>query len=169
MNRDPNYYLQKANFFYKRSRQDYLNDFDPNNFVSDSDDDFEYAYDDSDTARPMEIEPVVSEEIIVTDLGIKPQYKRIYDPITKHYYKVDKIFENASIAMPRSVEINAEVWYPENKLGYKTIFDPKSKRYFRVNKKYNDNGKYRITYNKLTRQMMKPPGTSYYRPTYQIN
>lgn len=169
MNRDPKYYLEKADFFYQRSKQEELDD-SIDEFV----DGFEYGYDDGfDNGLGYEYDietsnPNVSEEVVVTDLRIKPQYKRIYDPVTKHYYKIDRIFEDADASIiPKSIEKNTELWYPANNLSYKTMFDPKTNRFYRVNKIYDDKGKFRITHDKLTQQMIKLPGTSYYKPIYQ--
>ncbi len=168
-NRDANYYLEKAKLFYQRSKQNNLDGdssyyYNPDKYL-DNENDYEYIDNINDHEyNDYEPESLVTEEVIVTDLGIKPQYKRIYDPNTKHYYKVDHIFENKTIP----IKTNTEVWYPANNFSYKTMFDPKTNRYYRINKTYDDKGKYSITHDKLIQKMTKVPGTSYYKPVYQM-
>ncbi|XWV25800.1 hypothetical protein QJ857_gp1287 [Tupanvirus soda lake] len=169
MNRDPNYYLQRANFYYQRALE---NGYDPSfdSYTSSDDDqldDVEYEYE----YIPIQ---VVNEEAAMTvnkkndNTNIKPAYKRYYDPITKHYYKTEKVLTNKDVKpIPKDVERNAQVWYPENKLSFKTMRDPDTGKFYRVNKIYDDNGQYSYKYDKLQNEMRKLPGTNYYKPVYR--
>ena len=176
MNKDPNYFLQRANFFYQRAQQNGNEQNEVDNElvddelimdeIDDDSDDFEYEY--------IKIEPNVNSDVpnesIVTTLKIKPQHKRYFDPVTRHYYKTDRMLENINtISLPKGVGTNAEIWYPENKLSYKTTIDPKTGRFYRVNKIYDDKGKYSYSYDKLTPEIHKRPGSSFYKPFYRCN
>lgn len=145
MNRDPNYHLRRANYFYKMASK---NDSENENEPLDSDD-----Y----TLKLVKLNPKNNEKIIKT----KPIHKRYYDPITKHYYKSE------TNDVPQTKD--PEIWYPENKLSYKTIYDPKTGKYYRVDKIYDGDGNFSYQFNKLNYQACKKPGTNFYRPVYKIN
>jgi hypothetical protein len=177
--RDPNYYLQKANFFYNRSNNNPI-DKKKNNFENyDLDSEFDYDYDDSECVDDyldnveddfeyeyLKLEPITKLQAIVSN--IKPKYSRYYDPITKHYYRSDKIFDVES-AKNKQPAKNPDIWFPENKLSFKTMKDPKTGKYYRVNKIYDTDGNYKYNYDKLNKKMIKTPGTNYYRPSYKCD
>ena len=163
MNRDPNYYLDRAEYFnklahsngYKPPQYDNLED------QENLEDDYEYEY--------VKLEPTIqTQNSEPTSLLVKPQYQRYYDPTTKHWYKTDQIFTTDAnvIKNPPITVKNPAVWYPENKLSYKYMRDPSTGRFYRVNKKYDENGNYSFDFKKLNYKPIKQPGTNYYKPNY---
>ncbi|XWV24570.1 hypothetical protein QJ856_gp1220 [Tupanvirus deep ocean] len=177
MNRDPNYHLQRANFYYQRALENGYDprldeysytDIDDNDTEDDNDidsEEYEYEYVPIQIVN-QETTPVFNKKNENTN--IKPAYKRYYDPITKHYYKTEKVLTNKEVKpIPKAVEKNAQVWYPENKLSFKTMRDPDTGKFYRVNKIYDDNGQYSYKYDKLQNEMRKLPGTNYYKPVYR--
>lgn len=150
MNRDPNYHLQKASYFDTIAR---VNGYKPKN------DDYEYEY--------VKLEPAGTP--INIQKQIKPQYKRYFDPITRHYYKTDKIFEDDTdmVQGTNVIPKNPDVWYPENKLSYQFMKDPETGQIYRINKIYDKNGNYYYTHKPLYYQPEKKIGTSYYQPIYR--
>jgi hypothetical protein len=198
MYRDPHYYLQRANLYYEKAIANGLDELDDelvdkladelddglvdelddglveelDELVDELDDrsDDEYIYEYIPIKFPTETIETPQDTIIKPKIQIKPAFKRYFDPVTRHYYKTEKILENSSIdIIPNSkmVEKNADVWYPENKLNIKTIRDPKTGKYYRINKTYNDKGNFSYTYDKLSNVMKKLPGTNYYKPVYR--
>jgi hypothetical protein len=167
MNRDPNYYLDKAKYFNKIAE---ANGYDPK---TGSIDDSEYEY--------IKIDPVKNKNnIMVKSIkqkisNIKPACKRYFDPVTKHYYRTEKIFEDNSDEYDdnenpsKMVQSNPDVWYPENKLSFKTMRDPDTGKFYRINKVYDKNGNYSYKYNKLNYQAQKKPGTNFYVPVYSLS
>ena len=116
------------------------------------------------------INPPIEPSSIYTNLSnIKPSCRRYYDPITKHYFKIDKIFEpdtNINEIDQQAVK-NPDIWYPENKLSFKTTIDPLTGKFYRINKVYDANGKYSYRYDELNKNAIKQPGTNYYRPVFK--
>lgn len=193
MNRDPYYYLNKAEYFYKLARKngydascDYnlndedLNDID-NYYICESDDDLIDDYEnecideenddyENEYIDEKEKEEGEEENDLKKKINIKPAYRRYYDPVTKHYYKTERIFDtNNSEKSNQMIQSNPDIWYPENKLSFKTMHDPITGKYYRVNKIYDKNGNYSYKYNKLNNRMQKKPGTDYYVPIYSSN
>lgn len=168
MTKDPNYYLQRAKFYYDRasnnsydSEIEYIDD----DIIVDDIDNNEYEYIPFDQ---VVIDNVVDEKINIINNKATKSIQRYYDPITKHYYKNNKILTNEEDkSISKIIEMNAEVWYPENKLRYKTVRDIKTGKYYRVNKIYDDKGKYFYTYDRISNEMHKLPGTNYYQPVYR--
>jgi len=193
MNRDPYHYLKKADYFYDIANK---NNSEPESNYSESEYDYEYIKPEmieedyaGDDSEYMEMEPELETnseydyEYVIIDppistktedtctAKIKPGYRRYFDPVTRHYYKSDKILEgseNNSIPVQTS-EKYTDIWYPENKLSFKTTRDPKTGKLYRVNKNYDKNGNYSYKYNKLNHGAIKRPGTNYYQPIYQIS
>ena len=184
MIRDPYHYLKRAEYFYQRAKKNNCADKlyddcnDNCNYIDDNNDVYNVCngildnnnlmYEDNDYIYEyVNLEPV--EKIIPK---IKPAYKRYYDPITKHYYKIDKIFEDEDDGTPNETKTivikDPDVWYPENKLSFRTICDPVTGKYYRINKVYDNNGNYSYQYDKLTNLLQKKPGTNFYKPSYDI-
>lgn len=174
MNKDPNYYLEKARIFYEKAALDdtidQSNDPIEQLILEEEIDLIEDIYDDE---NPIEIEPGIvaipddqhEQNQLEINVKIQPGYSRYYDPITKHYYSTAKVLGNEDPLDPIIKLVKKSgVWYPENKLSYDTIYDPDSNRYYKINKIYNDDGTFTYTYNKIQNKMVKQPGTNYYRP-----
>ena len=168
MNRDPYYYLQKADQFYVLAK---ANGYDPSSgriisnknneeaitFIDDSDyselnDETEYEIMDDTELETESLPP----------LKYAPMSNRLYDPITRHYYKSTEI----PAGITRKVPVNSDVWYPENKLAYKTIYDPATGKRYRIHKIYNDDGLFHFEREELIQAFRKKPGTNYYRPVH---
>ena len=172
MNRDPYYYLQKADHFYRLAERNGYdvqsgrivsnkNNEEAIEFVSDDDDYTEENYDDE---YIEDDDGDYTEELDYTDelkpRKIAPMTNRLYDPLTKHYYKSSEIPAGITRAVPK----NADAWYPENKLPHKTITDPTTGKRYRVYKIYDNNGSYHFEREELVAAFRKKPGTNYYRP-----
>ena len=140
MLRNPSHYLDRAKYFYQLAK-------------TNNDDNDEY----------VKIDPVETIEETPTLPRIKKLYQRYYDPITKHYYKTESIFDTQN---PETQPKAGEIWYPENKLSYRTARDVDTGDFYNVNKVYDDNGQYSIQYEKLNYRPYKKPGTNFYRPNY---
>ena len=108
--------------------------------------------------------PVKSNKNESITSNIKPCCRRYYDPITKHYYNIDRIFNPNTNGIVQAAKKNPDIWYPENKLSFKTIRDPHSGKYFRISKVYDTEGKYTFKCHPLNKSVVKKPGTNYYRP-----
>ena len=153
MIRDPKFYLDRATHFNSINKPIYFDD----------DDDADYEY--------VKIEPTSRPNLAVvpkpkrTPVDIKAPYKRFYDPITRHYYKSEKIFDIEPVTKPRE---NPDVWFPENKLSFKTLYDPQTKQYYRVDKVYDKNGTYSYKFDVLEYKPSRAPGTNYYRAGYDL-
>lgn len=188
MSRDPEYYLKKADYFYgladnlqdgnelDNDNEEFNNEEFEDEELQDgdtwSDDEYEYEY--------VKLAPVKAnitkcqEKIKKKFPTVRAACKRYFDPITKHYYKTDKIFEDDNdftannFAPPiKTVSKKPAIWYPENKLSFKTMRDPITGKYYRVDKIYDNSGKYKFTYDKLNCQAVKKPGTNFYQPIYK--
>lgn len=120
-----------------------------------------------DLADCNDSEDNIKKEIVA---NIKPAYQRYYDPITKHYFKTEKILGLEPI-IRKKVENPAEtdVWYPENKISDRVRYDPRLERYVLVDKLYDPNGKFKIECTPLNHYIEKSPGTNYYRAVYHKN
>lgn len=147
---DPEYFLSKANHF--------RNIADQNRELDDQELEFDQEVDDE----------------FYTDSGpesncIKSQFKRFYDPISKHYFKTDKIFGAPIVrnVKPNSVT-ETDVWYPENKPLNRIKYDPKSGKYVMVDKLYDSNGNYAYHYRPIKHSVTKVPGTNYYKSVHEI-
>ncbi|QGR54159.1 hypothetical protein [Moumouvirus maliensis] len=176
MIRDPAYYLKKAKHFYNISKQnddnddlDYLESettdiYDDN--VEDSEE--EYSDDEEIEYEYVKFEPVDIDEIVnekIKDIPpIKARYGRFYDPVSKHYFTIDKIFKNDGI---RPNNKSTGVWYPENSLSYKYVRDPKTNKLYKTSKIYDDNGNYRQNLTEVNRKNIRRPGTTYVVPVYR--
>ncbi|AGF85086.1 hypothetical protein QJ854_gp696 [Moumouvirus goulette] len=192
MIRDPAYYLKKAKYFYNISKQkdneenndlDYLesesNDIYNNSYKLSSDnyeDTFEELNEESSEELSdneteyeyIKLEPVDINELInekLQDIApIKPRYGRFYDPVSKHYFTIDKIFNNNGI---RPNNKSTRVWYPENSLSYKYVRDPKTNKLYKTSKNYDDNGNYTQDLREVKRKNIRRPGTTYVVPVYK--
>lgn len=158
MNRNPKYFLDKAKYYNQVAKNNsYIankKDYESSNETSDE---LSYEY--------IKLEPMNTTSPLVAQ--IKPQHRRYWDPITKHYYKIDKIFDDNAIIMNQSVPKDPDVWYPENKPCFQYMKDPTSGQIYKVNKIYNTDGNYEYTYDQVTYLPEKNPGTNYYRPAYR--
>lgn len=165
MIRDPKYYLKRAEYFNKKAKE---NGYETDNLVDDINDtksESEYEY--------IEIKPnsnIAIKPIKQTITNIKPMYKRYFDPVTRHYYRTEKIFndiDNSSCNIEQNTpKKNPDIWYPQNKLSFKTMRDPISGKYYRINKIYDNNGDYYYKCDELKYNIQKKPGTNYYIPVY---
>jgi len=98
---------------------------------------------------------------------IKPQFRRIYDPTTRHYYRVDKIFERGEYHIPSgTVAVNTPIWYPENSLSQRIYTDPKTCQMYEIDKKYDNNGNYHYQNYRLVYRPYRPAGSGHYIPNY---
>ncbi|AEQ60809.1 hypothetical protein [Acanthamoeba castellanii mamavirus] len=138
-------------------------DYSDNNVQNniDNEDDYDYEY--------IKMEPVDLAQLIEehTDLRskIKPKYTRFYDPVTRHYYSIDKLFEHEDVLLNKRPTTG--VWYPEIQNQNNIMKDPKTGQLFRVKKIYNPKGKYHYEINSVKRQTKRKPGTTYYTVTYE--
>lgn len=130
MNRDPEYYLEKADYFYQRAE----------------------------TATPDDIKQIP--KCVIKRKIINGRY---FDPITKHYYKLE---QPETKKIPKNKD---GVWFPENKPKHEIITDPETGESYYIKKIYNDNGEYFYEKQKIHCQLHKLPGSNYYKPFYTIN
>lgn len=166
MNRDPYYYLQKADQFYALAK---ANGYDPSSgrIVSNknNEDAIKFVRGDEYSDDEYDIDDDIDDGDLESELDIKPRKyapmsNRLYDPVTRHYYKSSDL----PAGITRLPPDNASTWYPENKLSYKTIRDPSTGVRYRVNKIYDDDGSYHFEREELVPAFRKKPGTNYYRP-----
>ncbi len=152
MYRDPKYYLDKAKYFNRLAKS---NGYDQ---TSNTNDDSEYEY--------VKIEPTGTTSPVVAQ--VQPQYRRYWDPVKKHYFKIDKIFEDdANVVQQAPPPKDPDIWYPQNKLSYQFVRDPETGELYRASKNYDANGNYYHTYDKMNYCPERVPGTNYYRPLYR--
>ncbi|ALR84279.1 hypothetical protein [Niemeyer virus] len=130
-----------------------------NNVENEDDYDYEYV-----KMEPVDLAQLIEEH---TDLRskIKPKYTRFYDPVTRHYYSIDKLFEHEDVLLNKRPTTG--VWYPEIQNQNNIMKDPKTGQLFRVKKIYNPKGKYHYEINSVKRQTKRKPGTTYYTVTYE--
>ncbi len=219
MNKDPEYFLQKARHFYNKAKNNIINEIDYNDEFSeiDSDNDLEIYSDneftsnvnpiyntirdektdygktddgetddgetddeetdyepetiDSDSEYEyIKLEPINIENLIDEKLKkipkIKSRYTRFYDPVSKHYFGIDKIFDNKTSGI-RSENKTTKTWYPENPLSYNYTRDPKTGKIYRTVKTYDDKGNYANNFKEVKRRNIKKPGTTYVVPMYK--
>lgn len=235
MNKDPEYFLQKARHFYNRAKNNIINEIDSNDEFSeiDSDNDSEiYSdnvftsnvnpiyntirydnnaddeetydeetddeetdygetydketydektdYDETDYEPEtigseseyeyIKLEPINIENMIDEKLKkipkIKSRYTRFYDPVSKHYFGIDKIFDNKTNGI-RPENKTTKTWYPENPLSYNYTRDPKTGKIYRTVKTYDDKGNYANNFREVKRRNVKKPGTTYVVPMYK--
>lgn len=165
MNRDPNVFLAKADYFYNMARDNaYVPTVPPpgngtnQDIIVDNSPNVDYG-----TTMNVPNDSVV-EEIIIRPKQIKRGHGRYFDPVTKHYFKTEKVLEDSGIEInPRS----GDVWYPQNDLSYQTIYDPLTGSYYDVEKVYNPRGDYSIQFQKLDYRPTKRPGNNFYQPAYK--
>ncbi|BCS83424.1 hypothetical protein QLL95_gp0699 [Cotonvirus japonicus] len=112
--------------------------------------------------QPVDIDELIREKTSIS-ANVKPMFKRIYDPITKHYFSVDKIFKNQENDIP--CEKNG-IWYPEIQPRQEIFQDPKTGQYYRVNKSYDNNGCFNNKYECVKKTVRRRPGTNFYTITY---
>ena len=108
--------------------------------------------------------PIIDQVEIVDNIDIKPSCRRFYDPVTKHYYNVDRIFSPNANGIVQAAKPDPDIWYPENKLNFKHIQDPVSGKYYRINKIYDSDGNISFGCKPQNESLVKNPGTNYYRP-----
>ena len=135
MNRDPYYYLKKADKFRAKSQK----------------------YTETDSPKYEEIYSPTEEIEIVQPL-IKSAYKRYYDPITRHYFKTDKILD---IDMEPDDIDPTDVWYPEHQPKNNLIRDPNNGKLYRVNKIYDSDGNYHYQYKPVNHFATKKSSNNY--------
>jgi hypothetical protein len=150
MIRDPNYYLEKADFFYEMS-----------GIIGDE------SYDED---MYIEFEPIdiasIDKKKLMSD--IKSKYNRYYDPLTKHYYRTEKIFENDGVDdKNKIIEKDSDIWYFKYKPMFKIVRDINTGKYYRIIKMYNHDGNYCYQYDKLFYRPYKKIGTNFYYPDYK--
>ncbi|AZL89135.1 hypothetical protein QKC54_gp0707 [Megavirus baoshan] len=240
MNKDPEYFLQKARHFYNKAKNNITNEIDSddeflennleiysendskNNLEIDSENDSEIDYSDeysdeypeffSDNKIMSNINPIYNtvtddnnvdyeeinsdevdnEEVIDTESEseyeyiklepinienlideklkkipkIKSRYTRFYDPVSRHYFGIDKIFDNKTSGI-RPENKTTKTWYPENPLSYNYTRDPKTGKIYRTVKTYDDKGNYANKFKEVKRRNIKKPGTTYVVPMYK--
>lgn len=168
MIKDPDHYLKKANYFYTMSR---LNDDDYD------DSEYELVMDKVDDINDIELVKVkidsnknqllpqtqTQTQTQCIKPKLKPGYTRYYDPITKHYYKMENMFD---VEVPEKKITKTDIWFPENKLSFKTMRDPKTGNYYKVTKIYGKDGNYDYKYEKLNYRPIKKSGNTFYQPSY---
>lgn len=164
MIRDPSYYLEKADYFYEMSNtidnEIYDEEYD-DILIDDTCGNDEYMYI---VIDPKESKTTNRKMVPV----IRPKYGRYYDPLTKHYFRSEKIFESNEANKPLKItEKEPDIWYPEVKPRFKIIKDMDTGKYYRITKIYDQDGKYNYQYNKLTYCPYKKIGTNYYQPIYK--
>lgn len=117
--KDPNYFLEKAEYFYDVAKNSTKKKSQPEN------------------------------------LQIKPQYKRYYDPTTKHYYKSADIF-------------GIDVEKNHNKNKFQNVPDPKTKIFYSKDNKvwYPENKVNSTDKHSKTYVSVKRPGTNFYQPMH---
>ncbi|AQN68541.1 hypothetical protein [Saudi moumouvirus] len=186
MIRDPTYYLKKAKHFYNISKQNDDNDLnrlqsESSEIYNDSDNASENYYensseeniDEESSEEEIEYEYVKFEPIDINELvneklknipPIKPRYGRFYDPVSKHYFTINKIFDNNGI---RPNNKSTHIWYPENTLSYKYVRDPKTNKLYKTSKIYDDDGNYSQDLIEVKRNNVRRPGTTYVVPVYK--
>lgn len=138
------FYLQKAEYFRKIAQI--------------SDDSSENS------TEEFELVPIEQERNFLPDKNIKPCCKRYYDPINKHYYNTDRMFNPNMDGIVQVGKKDPDIWYPENKLSFKTVRDTNGK-YYRISKVYDLDGIYSYQYNPLNNLVVKNSGTNYYQPS----
>ena len=149
--RDPNYYLDKAEYFYEMAQ---LDDRMDGGDETDETDEGDMA----DEIKPREVLQI--KEISAPKPRVRIVEGRIYDPIKKHYFKLDN-------PPPKAPKIpKSGVWYPENKLSSKTMHDPSTGRYYQITKLYDDDGNFSYVYDRLEYRPVKRPGENFYLPNY---
>ena len=94
---------------------------------------------------------------------IHQMYNRYYDPITKHYYRSEKIFGDNPVEHIKPVV--STIWYPENKPRTGIVYDPKTKQHYQTDKVYGD-GVYTINRKPFLYKPEKRPGSNFYLPVY---
>ncbi|AVL94044.1 hypothetical protein mvi_684 [Megavirus vitis] len=133
-------------------------DYEPETIGSES----EYEY--------IKLEPINIENMIDEKLKkipkIKSRYTRFYDPVSKHYFGIDKIFDNKTNGI-RPENKTTKTWYPENPLSYNYTRDPKTGKIYRTVKTYDDKGNYANNFREVKRRNIKKPGTTYVVPMYK--
>lgn len=168
MNKDPQYYLQKAEYFnnmvnkYKLKNEeldDYDNDIDLSDLTDNYSDEYEYELIKINTDNKTP-----NKQIRQSITNIKPTCKRYFDPVTRHYYRTEDIFldDGDNKEKIHSTSNKPDIWYPENKLSFRTIRDPDTGKYYRINKVYDKDGNYSYKYHELDHKMHKRPGINFY-------
>ena len=142
---DADYYLRKAEYFYQMAE-------------------LEEEEEDEEEEEEIVLKPIKKDNItapireeILGRIPIKTVDGRYFDPIKRHYYRIEPIIKP---------ERKPDVWYPENKLGFRTMLNPIDGMYYGVDKVYDKDGKYRYIYTKLNYQPSKRIGTNFYKPCY---
>ena len=162
MIRDPAYYLSKARYFNRISKEKTEPLGASQKFNGKS------IIDENYRRNEIKLQPFILEEVNIDVPNIKPQYARYYDPITKHYYKTADIV-NSGVSHINALQNkikDGDVWFPENKPSVRTFHDPKTGKYYRINKIYDQNGNYTYTNDELIYMAHKQSGTNFYRPIH---
>lgn len=149
MIKDSDYYRKRADLFYQKASQA------DNDYDNYSDDEYEYEYVPIPIASPTPTKPNLVNNHL--NVAIKQGCKRYYDPIKRHYYRIDDLIEKSEPPVNTS-----EVWYPETKLSYDTVYNPSTGSYSRIKKVYDADGNYSYEYTDLPQHMIKRSGTNYY-------
>jgi hypothetical protein len=107
-----------------------------------------------------------------TDYTIKklrPCVKRYYDPVRRHWYNIDKIFDNYCVnpnaAEPKEFPCDSCKYiktYPHQK----TRLDPCTHNYYRINKYYDQCCQPHYQYNQLYYNPGRKPWQNYWSPNY---
>lgn len=155
MMQNPAYFLDKAKYYRNLARS---HGYVPKSSkTQDPDSDSEY--------QVIKLEPTGTTSPVIAQ--VQPQYRRYWDPVKRHYYKIDKIFEEDTQVIQPPAPKDPDIWYPENKLSYQFVRDPETGQLYRVSKTYDASGNYYFDYNKVNYLPEKTPGTNYYRPLYR--
>lgn len=171
MSRDPNIYLERAKYFNDMANNNnedmdvYTDEYTDEYYGEDIDEDIgEDIGENIDDFTDIYTDQIIPNPIPNAIPEIKT--RRYYDPVTKHYYNIDRLFE-PNTNPDNIVKKDPIIWYPENKLSFKTVTDALTGKFYRVNKVYDADGKYSFTYDPLNKLVEKKPGTNYYRPVYK--
>jgi len=156
MSKDPQYFLDKAKYFRKIAGKDYR---DISSSRLQIPEEYEYVQ-----VNPTVIlAPSVPSAPSVPISGL--QYKRYYDPVSRHYYRTDDILENSTPQAITDLKFSG-TWFPENRQGFQVITDPQTGITYRVNKIYDANGNFYHECREVQQCLQQDFGTNSFRYVY---
>ena len=186
MNRDPYYYLKKADQIRANTKKydsrlltPYLsNPYLSNPYLSnttiiniDDIDDIDDNDDNYNNGDDNELDNDIYYKEINNIQTYKPTLKRYYDPVTRHYFKInndtdDNIIIDDNVIIDDNLITDDNVWYPIHQPINNLVRDKTSGKLYRITKIYDANGDYYYNYKPINHFAIKKPGTNYYQPSY---